>query len=820
MLERLGRQLRYGIRVLARSPLFTLTAVLSLAIGLGANTTIFTIANALLLAPTRGVADMDRLVDVGRTQDGRGFDTVSYPTYADLRDHNSVFTGMFAVRFEPRPVSLGGPDGADRAFSQEVSASYFEVLGVTPAIGRVFHGRDEQFGVPLREVVLSDAFWRRHFASDPDAIGRDLVLNGDHFTIVGVTPRGHTGTTIVAPDLWVPLTAYAQAMPSESLLRGRENSWLVMGARLEPGVTLAQARTEMNARMAALARAYPDAYRGKGLAVEHASRVPGEFGDVIIPIIFALAAVVGLVLLIACTNLAGIMLARAASRSREVAVRLALGASRGQLVAQFLTESLLVFAAGGAAAILIARVMTQVLASFLPETAVPLAMDFALDGRVLAFAAGLALVTGVLTGLAPALASTRASLVPDLKQQSAGGGRQRLRHSFVAVQMGLSLVLLVSSGLFLRAFQAAVDVKPGFDIDPIDIASVDYSVRGYSDDRTISATEEIRSRLAALPGVARAAVGAVVPLGGDGLGLGTLRVAGASEPDSANTDWNVISPEFFETMGLPIARGRAFTSADRAGAPDVAIVNETMARRLWPGADAIGQRLETGNFRPGHEGVDRTFTIVGIARDAKYRWLGDGSRSFIYVPIAQQPWRTPNFFLRHEAGLAPGAGLAAGIRGVLKDVDPNLPLVRVMTLRDVADVGLLPQRLAASVAASLGSVALLLAAIGLYGVTAFTVARRAREIGVRVALGATPGRVKSLIVGQALKLTAIGGSVGLLAAIGLARLISDLLFGVSPLDPIAFGTTVVALLLITVVASYVPARRAAHINPIAALRAD
>lgn len=819
MLDRLARQLRYALRVLARSPLFTLTAVLSIAIGLGANTTIFTIANSLLLVPTRGVEDMNRLVDIGRTHNGAGFDTTSYPTYVDLRDGNSVFSGMYAVRFDPKPVSLGGPDGADRAFAQHVSATYFEVLGVKPALGRVFHGRDEQLGVPLREVVLSDAFWQRHFASDPNVVGRDLLLNGDHFTVIGVTPPGHTGTTIVAPDLWVPLTAYAQGMPTDSLLRGRENGWLVLGGRLRPGMTIAQARVEMNARMAALARAYPGAYEGKGLAVAPASRVPGEAGDVVLPIIFVLAAVVGLVLLIACTNLAGIMLARAAARSREVAVRLALGASRGQLVTQFLTESLLVFVAGGAAALLIVRLMTNVLASFLPDTPIPIAIDFALDGRVMAFAAGLALVTGVLTGLVPALASTRASLTSDLKHDTTGGGRHRLRHSFIVIQMGLSLVLLVSAALFLRAFQAAVDVKPGFEVDEIDVASVDFGVRGYNDGQMLAATDEIRDRLAALPGIARVAVGAIVPLGGDGLGLGSLRVAGSSTP-AGDADWNVISPEFFETMGLPIVRGRMFTAADRKGALDVAIVNETMARRLWPGADPIGQRLENGNFRPGHEQVDRVFTIVGVARDVKYRWLGDRPRSFIYVPMAQQPWRTPNFFMRRQAGLAPVSGLATSLRGVLKVVDPNLPLVRVTTMRDVADVGLLPQRLAASVAGSLGSVALLLAAIGLYGVTSFTVARRVREIGLRVALGANTRDIKTLVIGQALKLTAIGGGVGLLAAAGLARLISGLLFGISPIDPIAFGGTVTTLVVITVVASYVPARRATQVNPVTALRTE
>jgi predicted permease len=821
MVDRMTRQLRHGVRVLVRAPLFTLTAALSLAVGLGANTTIFTIANALILSPTKGIEHMDQIVDLGRTQNGSGFDTVSYPTYADLRDRNTVFSGMYAVRFEPKPVSLGGPDGADRAYSQQVTASYFEVLGLQPAMGRSFQGSDERLGVPLRQVVLSHAFWRQRFSSDPGVIGRDLVLNGDHFTVIGVAPEGHTSTTILAPDLWVPLTSYAQAMPTDSLLRGRENSWLVMGARLKPGVTIAQARTEMGALIAGLAREHPETYRGIGIAVARSSRVPGMLGDFVVPFVAVLSVVVGLVLLIACTNLAGIMLARAASRSREVAVRLALGASRGQLVSQFLTESLLVFAVGGAGAILISRLMTSVLMSFLPALPVPVAVDFALDGRVLAFAIGLSLATGLLTGLAPALQSTNASVVNDLKNDSAGGGRHRLRHGFVAAQMALSLVLLVSAALFLRAFDAALAVKPGFDVDSIDVASVDLSLRGYPDGQVVSATEQIRDRLAALPGVSKVAVGAVVPLGGDGLGLGGLRPVGtSSRPGDGDADWNVVSPEFFDTLALPIVRGRAFSAADRAGAPDVAIVNETLARRVWPGADPIGQRLENGDFRRGHETIDHVYTIVGVARDAKYRWLGDGPRNFIYVPIAQQPWRTPHFFVRRDARVTAGTSLSNGIRGVLKDVDPNLPLVGVQPLRDTADLGLLPQRLAASVAGSLGSVALLLAAIGLYGVTAFTVARRTREIGLRVALGANERRVKALIVGQALKLTLVGGGIGLALAFGLTRLLSDLLFGVSSLDPVAFGATTGALAIVAVLASYIPARRAARLNPVVALRAE
>lgn len=820
MIDRFRQQIRHAVRVLVRAPLFTLTAITSLAIGLGANTTIFTIANALLLAPTRGVEAMDRLVDVGRSTHHAGFDTVGFPTYADLRDHNTVFSGMYAVKFEPRAVSLGGLDGADRAYSQQVSASYFDVLGVQPAAGRFFHTADEHAAGPLRQVVASYAFWQKRFSADPAAIGQTLVLNADAFTLVGVAPQNHTGATILAPDLWVPLNAFARAMATEDLVRSRDSSWLIMGARLKPGVTVTQAQADMDRLMTGLTREYPVAYADKGLVVVHASRLPGLGADVIVPFLGVLAVVVGLVLLVACTNLAGLMLARAASRSREVAVRLALGASRGQIVSQFLTESLLVFVGGCLAAIALSRVMTAVVISFLPSLPVPVAVDFAQDGRVWLFSGALALVTGLLTGLVPALQSTRASMVADLKNDSAAGGRPRLRHSFIAAQMGLCLVLLVAAGLFLRAFEAALDVQPGFDVDAIDVASINLSTRGYADAQLGEVTRDIQTRLAALPGVTGAGAAAVVPLGGDGLGLGALRRPGGAPAGEGDTDWNVVTPEFFETINLPLIRGRNFSAEDRANAPDVAIVNETMTRRWWPGEEALGQRLEVGDFRPGREHVDRVLTVVGVARDAKYRWLGDGPRNFLYVPIAQQAWGSPHFFLRHDGRLASGGGLTGAIRAALKDVDPNLPLVRVAPLRDSADFGLLPQRLAASIAGSLGGVALLLAGIGLYGITAFTVARRTREIGLRMALGASPNRLQALVVLQSLKLTAIGAGVGLLFAAGLARLVSEMLFGVSPLDPVAFGGTVAVLALVAAVASYVPARRAARVNPVVALRTD
>ena len=816
----MGTNLRHALRQLVRSPVFSTAAVVSLAIGIGANTAIFTAANTLLLAPTPGIVGMDRLVDVGRAPvNGTGFDTVSFLTYRDVAARTDVFDGVYAIRLEPHAVSIGGSDGAERAWAEQVSMSYFRVLGVTPAAGSVFTTADEAPGVPVRHLVLSHTYWQRRFAGDPAIVGRELTVNGEPFTVIGVAAEGFGGTTILAPDFWLPLTAQSRGFGAEELLRSRGASWLVIGARLRADVTLERAQDAMARYMQQLTEQHPDSYSpGTSLAVLPASRIPGLGRVFVAPFLALLMGLVGLVLLVACANLAGLLLARATNRAREIAVRLALGASRSSLLALLTIESLLLFATGAVAAIGLSRLMLRALTSLLATLPVPVQLDMALDWRVLAFTGGLALVTGALTGLVPAWRSARADLVSDIKAASPTPRRQRLRHVFVAAQLACCLVLTAVAGLLLRALDHAHHIDPGMQIDGIQVATVDLELAGYAPDRFTAVTGQLAERLGALPGVDRIAMARMAPLDGGGLGLGALRPEGATGPnDRIPADWNVISPDYLTTLGIPLQLGRQFTADDREGAPAVAIVNERFAAVAWPGENPVGRRLENGDFRPGREQTIRRLTVVGVARDAKYRWIGEAPRPFIYVPLAQRPDRRVHFFLRAAPGTTADR-LPMSVRGALKEFDSNLPLVQMMSLRDYANLSLVPQRLAATVAGSLGLVALLLSALGVYGVTAFAVASRTREIGIRMALGADRRSVIGLMLRRIVILTAIAGAIGLAGALGSAQLLSGLLFGISAVDPLAFCGTVLLLVLTALVATLGPALRAASIDPVQALK--
>jgi predicted permease len=820
-MDTLIAQVRHASRLLLRSPLFALTAVVSLALGIGANAAIFTVINGLLLAPTPGIREMSRLVDIGRTTQGRGFDTTSYPTYQDLAQRDSPFNGVYALRLEPEAMSLGGSDVAERIYGESVSASYFDVLGLTASAGTFFHTTEEQVGVPLRKVVLSHAFWQSHFAGRADVAGQELVLNGDRFTIVGVGPIAFHGTTIMRPDVWVPMTAAARGLPTDDLLRGRENQWLIMGARLKAGATVAGAQVFLDTFSADLLRAYPEVYRNRGLAVLPASRIPAFGTDVVGPFLALLMAVVGLVLLVACLNLSGLLLARATVRAREVAVRLALGASRGSIAGMLLIETLLLFALGSLPALAVAAGIVKAFESILTTLPVPVSVDLTMDWRVMGFTAGLALVAALLTGLAPALQSARASIVADIKMDAGAPRRQRLRRVFITAQLACCLVLVVTAGLFARALGKAGQVSPGFDVDRIDVATIDVALGGYTSEQAPAVAEQLRTRMAAIPGVEHVGLVRMVPLEGGGLGLGGLRPKGlTAREDQINTDWNVITPEYFDATGIPILRGRNFATGDRHDAPGVAIVNQHFADHIWPGREAIGQQLEYGDFRPGHESDVASLTVIGVARDAKYRWIGEEPAPFIYVPLAQQPMASMSYLIRRAADLPAGVSLTAQVRQAVRAVDPNVPLIRLQSLRQSADLGMLPQHLAASIAGTLGVLALLLAAVGVYGVTAFAAASRAREFGVRMALGADRGRILRMVMWQGAKLCAIGGAIGLVIAVAVTQLLSSLLFGISPLDPVTYAGTVGLLAAIALAATLVPARRAAGADPLRALKSE
>jgi predicted permease len=812
MSDLLTQQVRYAIRGLARSPLFTLVAVLSIAIGSGATTGIVTLFDAILLRPPPGVGHAERLVTVGRTQDGRGFDNFSYQTFLAYRTARSL-SGLAALDVEPQAASLAGPDGGEPIHVSAVSGNLFDVLEARAALGRFFAPDEDGAPGVNPVVVLSYAFWARRFGADASIVGRPLVLNGTPFTVVGVAAEGFQGPFALAPDLWVPLAGMTHLGMPATLFNQRAAVWLMAIGRLAPDAGLGQAQAELSTIAARLGQDFPDAYEGQGVAVERASLVPGDMRAMIGGFLALLLAVAGLVLVIASTNVAGMLLARAAARRREIAVRLALGASRRQLVGQLVIECLLLFGAAGAAGLVIAHWLVTGLLALLPRLPIPLALDARLDWRVLGFAFVVSLVTGLLAGVAPALQSTRPDLVPALKAGGEGTGRprQRLRSSLLVAQIAFSMLLLMVAGLFARTLAHARQIDPGFEPRDVYVASLDLGLANYGEDQGRQVAAAILDQVRALPGVQGAALAAMLPLGGGGLGLGGISVAGREAPDPRrgwDVDWNVVTPGYFATLGIPLVRGRDFSTVDRTGGGDVAILNEAFAAALYPGEDPVGRTLTND---------DRTITVIGVARNAKYRTLGEAQRNFIYVPLGQRYLGRTNVLIKMSpAAMAPGAA----VRRIVAGVDPALPILREQALSEQAAVALLPQRIALFVSGGLGVVALLLALLGIYGVTAYAVARRTREIGVRVALGAQRSDVIALVLRQGLVLAGWGVMLGALAAFGVTRLLGGLLYGVPPTDALALGAAAALLALTALGASWIPARRAARLDPVIALRSE
>ena len=825
MLDSWLQDVRYAARLLRRNPLFALTAAASLAIGIGANTTIFTVANALLFKTAAGVVEPGRLVDVGRTQDGSGFDNGSYPNYLDIRARNTVFTDIYAYKLGAEPMSLGGADGAERIFGDMVSTNYFDILGARPQLGRLFASADGNQPGATPFAVLSHQFWKRRYNGDAAVVGRTIQVNGSPLTVIGVAPEGFHGTTVLTTDLWVPISMVGElsARRSGSMLTSRDSVWLVMGARLKPGVSLGQAQGELTSIARALEQEYPDANRGKGLRVAAAAPIPGN-GAPVAAFMAVLMGIVTLVLAIACANVAGVLLARASSRRREIAVRLAIGAGRGRLIRQMLVESSLLFLIGGTAGLALARVMMTMLVTLLPALPLPIDVSLPLDARALGFTLALSLGAALLSGLAPALHASRAEVVGGLKADPQGGPeRMRLRNAFVISQVAFSIVLVVGAGLFGRALQRAATIDPGFEPRGLELAFLDLSLSGYTEITGPVFAQQVVERVRALPGVQSATVTAAVPLGMNRMGLGGLSLPGAPMPAERRgpppagwlkADWNVVETGYFKTMKMPLVSGRDFTAADRRGAPFVVIVNETAARQMWPNQDALGKVLVHHLDRRGTADSSRPMTVIGVAKDAKYASLGEEPTGFVYVPMQQQ--YIPRTAIVARA--ADGRRIAGEIRALLAAMNPNVPVVTAQTFEEYASLGLIPQRVAAAVAGSLGVIGLLLAAIGIYGVTAYMVTSRTREIGIRIALGAQRQRVVRMVVQQGMMLTLTGAAIGLALAAGAGRLLGSLLFGVSAADPIAFAGAAVLFVAIGLAACVVPARRATEIDAMTALR--
>lgn len=810
--------LRYALRLLGRSPVFTVTSVISLALGIGAAATIFSLTDAVLFEPTVGVRNASEVVDIGRANQGSGFDNMSHPTYRYLREHSRTLD-IAAVDFGGGPMSLGIDGASERIIGTLVSGNYFDVLGTTAALGRFFRADEDQVAGERAVVVLSHALWTTRFNSDPNILDKPIRLNNREFAVVGVAERGFQGSSMVGTDLWAPMAMVqvVRGRPDAMLLSEPRAVWHIAIGRLKPSVPIEQAHAELNTLMEAFKKSEPRVPQHHTVSTVPMGRIPGPVRTPFLAFIGFLFALTAALLAIACSNVAGMLLARAAARRREMATRLAVGAGRGRLIGQLLTETMVLFVAAAVASVPLTIWLVALLEGSLPALPLTLNLAFGVNVRVMTFAFGLALITGVVFGLAPARHALSADLAPMLHGANATADRKRfrLRNVLVTVQVALSLMLVVTALLFLRSLDKAAHTDPGFQNQHIQIASVDVSLAGYREQQAVAVASRFKERLRAISGVESVAHARMIPLQGSGFGLGSVRVPGVQGPfrdGRFDADWDIVSPEYFETINMRIVDGRAFRDADRADAPSVAIVNETFARQAWPGQSAVGRTFlqQTG------ENEERTVEIVGVARDAKYRYISSAPAPFIYVPMAQQPNSQIQFYIRHT----PGRQVAQEIRTTMAQAEPNVPVVMLQSFEDAAAIGLLPQKLAAWIAGSVGTIGIFLAALGLYGLMAFLVSQRTREIAIRMALGASTQAVGAMVLRQAGTLAAIGGVIGLVLAGAVGTLAQNLLVGVPPIDPVAFGVTAALFAVVLASAAWTPARRAAATDPATALRAE
>jgi putative ABC transport system permease protein len=831
-MENLIQDIRYGLRVLRASPGFAAVAVLSLALGIGANTSIFSVVNAALLRPVP-VTEPNRLMFVFNGTTANPWSVSSYPDYLDYRDQNEVFSDLLS--YSSITVSARADDQSDLISGSIVSGNFFDVLGLGAALGRTFTPEEDKTPNTHRVVVISHDLWQQRYGGDQQVIGQQLALNGQAFTIVGVTPAGFNGPDVLENnDIYVPAMMQAVVRPprggfsgdmNPDLLSRRGSRWMKMIGRLKPGVSFEQAQAAMTTIAAGLEEAYPETNRNTIATLFPLSKVDPIGYPQLLSVAGLLLGVVGIVLLIACANVANLLLVRATTRKREIAVRLALGASRSRLVRQLLTESLLISLGGGVAGLLLALWSIDVLKTATPPEGIfAFTLDYRLDGRVLAFTFALALLTGLIFGLAPALQASRSDLVPALKDDAStvqGYRRFNLRNVLVVAQVALSLVLLIGAGLFLRSLNNAQSIDPGFAADEILDAQLNINLLRYTKAQGQQFYGQVIERIEALPGVESASLARVVPMSGGGR-TSSFIIQGQQAPDNVNgsegtgppdnqytVNTNVVALKYFSTMGIPLLQGRDFSAQDSEKAPPATIINQAFARRYFPEENPIGKRM---SFR----GADGPWSeIVGVVHDSKYRTLGENPRPSVYLPLAQN----------HETGMTlhvrtagTPLSIAGSVRHVVQALDANLAVTNLKTLSGVVADSLFAARMGAVLLMVFGSLALVLAAIGLYGVMSYAVSRRTREIGIRMALGAGKGNVLRLVLKEGLTLVGGGVATGLIVAVAATRLLTSFLFGVSPLDTATFAAIPILLGLVALVASYLPARRAAKVDPIIALR--
>jgi predicted permease len=809
----LTQDMRYGIRILAKNPGFTIIAVLTLALGIGANTAIFSVVNAELLRPLP-FRDSGRLVSVatGNSRMHTSNGSVSYPDFMDWRAQNQVFEKMAA--YTEATFTLTGGEKPKHLEGASVSAETFDLLGVSPELGRTFQLQEDQ---PQHNVVIiSDQLWKQQFGGDLTIIGRTVTVDHSGFTVVGVMPPNFRFPLQKDPQaIWTTLSPAQETTDNlPGMLQTRGAHFLTCIARLKPGVTLAQAQAAMDVIASSLSQQYPDSNKYMGV---HLSSEQERLTHAIRPALLVIMIAVGLVLLIACVNVANLLLARATTRGREIAIRTAMGAGRIRVVRQLLTESLLLAITAGVLGTALAIWCSDILVRLSPEN-LPRVAEIHMDGWALAFTASLSLLTGILFGLAPALQSTHSNIVEALKEGSlsttAGRSRHGLRSSLVIVEMALALILLVSAGLLIRSLLRLQGVNPGFDPHNVMTASLDLPDAKYSDAKKEEFFRELIPQLQVLPGVQSAAAVFPLPMSGDEIRT-SFQIEGrpvvkAEEP---HTSIRVVTPNYFSTMRIPVLQGRDFTDRDEEKSTPVLIVNDAFARQFFPGENPIGKHVEAGISTGSSQKQMRE--IVGVVGNVKFQDLTSEWTQESYIPYAQLPFGSVTIVARSAKD---PEGLAKPMASAVQSLDKDLPAYAPKTVEQYLNGTIAVPRFNTFLLAIFAGLAMILTAVGLYGVISYTVAQRTHEIGIRMALGAQPGDMLRLVISQGMRLALFGVGLGLAAALALTRFLSSLLFGVSSTDPLSFASVVALLFAVVFLACYIPARRAMRVDPMVALR--
>jgi putative ABC transport system permease protein len=818
-MENVWKDIRYAFRMLLKNRGFTLIAVLALGLGIGANTAIFSLFNGMLWRPLPVKDARELVVLAAKSKDINFPVNISYPDFQDYRQLKNIFSDL--ICYAPSPVSFGAQGQAERAWVELVTGNYFSALGLQPTFGRTF-ALDEGWVAnkdPL--IVLSYQFWQKRFGGNKGIIGQTVQVNNHAFTIIGVAPENYVGAYYwLKPDFYIPLSTVGLLDPTQKdTLTDRKAAYLRVLGYLQPGVTAAQAMAAAEPIDRRLAHDYPELHKGLSLLVlrELDARPEPGISAFMSTAMLTFMFLVGLVLLIACANVANLILARANGRRKEFATRVALGASHMRMVRQLLTETILLSAFGGILGMLLARWAGMGLTSIHIPSDIPLRLfDLRLDWRIFTFTFVAALLTGIVAGLVPSLQASRTDLADTLKAggRSGGGsaGHHRFRNALVVSQVAVSLLLLSCAGFFIRSLQNSAHVDMGFRVDHTLMMSVDLGLQGYSEARGQQFYKQVTERLRALPGVRDAAVAAYIPMGYDNSLINIFPEGQViDEKSKTETAWNnEIQPSYFHTAGTPVIQGREFTEADTAKAPKVAIVNETFAKKIWPGQNAIGK-----HFRTKRDEAD--IEVVGLTRTGKYLFLYEEPQLFVYFPLAQRYVSGANIFVYTQND---AQTMVSAVRDQIHQLDATLPVFAVTTMEAHVQYGkpLLPARLGAMLVGAFGVLGLVLASVGVYGVVSYSVSQRTQEIGIRTAMGAQRSNVLRLILKQGMSMALIGSAIGIVLSLVVFRALGTVLYGVRAFDPLTLSSVSLLLVAVAFVASYIPAVRATHVDPVVALR--